>query len=88
MTEQVLPHQLILTDRRQLMLSGVCDVDTFDESTVTLHTTLGVLPVKGTSLQVQRLNIETGDLTVDGHIDRLEYAAEEDKRGRLARWFR
>ncbi len=89
MTDAALPHQLILTDRRQLLLSGVCEVDTFDDTTVVLQTTLGNLTVRGTDLQVQRLNIETGDLTVDGQIDSLEYSVRDDrKRGRLARWFR
>lgn len=89
MTEQLLPHQLILTDRRQLVLSGVCDVDTFDDTTVILRTSLGDLTVKGTDLHVQRLNIETGDITVDGTVDRLEYTLPPDtKRTRLARWFR
>ncbi len=89
MTEPILPHQLILTDRRQLVLSGVCDVDTFDDTTVILRTSLGELTVKGAQLQVQRLNIETGDVAIDGTVDRLEYAAPpEAKKTRLARWFR
>lgn len=89
MADQTLPHQLILTDRHQLLLSGVCEVDTFDDTVVVLTTSMGNLTVKGCSLQVQRLNIDTGELSIDGQIDGLEYTALADrKRGRLARWFR
>jgi len=89
MSEQTLSHQLILTGRQQLLLSGVCEVDTFDDTTVVLNTSLGELTVKGSSLQVQRLNIETGDLSVEGQIDLLAYRDSSDRnQKRIRRWFR
>ncbi len=86
---QSAPHQVILHDRKQLTVSGVCDVDSFDETTIVAKTELGELTVKGSKLQICRLNIESGDLSVDGQIDSLEYAVIEPRKGRgFARWFR
>lgn len=90
MTEpQVLPHQLILDDRRRLAVSGVSDVDSFDDNTVVAHTALGELTIKGKGLHICRLNTETGDLTMEGHVDLLEYSdTQPHKGGRLRRLFK
>ena len=78
---QALPHQLILSDRRLLTVTGVADVDTFDDTVAVLETSLGMLTVKGSSLQVKHLNVETGDLSLEGHIDTMEYAPTPMPRG-------
>ena len=43
-----MPHNLILEDRRTLTVSGVSDVDSFDEQTVVVFTDMGELTVRGT----------------------------------------
>ena len=68
-----MPHQLILEDRRALTVSGVSDVDSFDELTVVVYTDLGELTVKGENLHINRLNLESGELMLEGHIQSLVY---------------
>ncbi len=86
---QTMPHQLVLDDRRRLSVSGVSQVDSFDDNTVVAHTTLGELTIKGQDLHICRLNTETGDLTMEGHIDAMEYNdLPTSKGGRFRRWFR
>ena len=41
-----MPHHLILENRRALTVSGVSDVDSFDDMTVVIYTELGELTVK------------------------------------------
>ena len=41
------PHNLILEDRKKLRMTGVTDVDSFDESTVLAYTCAGELTVTG-----------------------------------------
>lgn len=69
-----MPHLLSLSERRSLSVSGVKDVDSFDDNTVIVYTEQGELTVKGSSLHITRLNIETGDLTLEGKVDSLTYA--------------
>ena len=88
MTNEPMPHQLILDDRRRLSLSGVSDVDSFDDTTVIAHTTLGDLTIKGSALHICRLNTETGDLSLEGHIDLLEYTEPKPRGNLFQRWFR
>lgn len=83
------PHQVILQERRELNVTGVSDVDSFDGGAVVIYTDLGELTVKGRALQIQRLNVETGDLSLTGEIDSLLYSAASTRHGgRLGRLFR
>lgn len=75
------PHLLNLSERRVLSVSGVQDVDSFDETTVVIYTEQGELTVKGTGLHINRLNIETGDLTLEGHVESLVYAEVHTRSG-------
>jgi sporulation protein YabP len=58
------PNNVILENRRMLLISGVTDVGSFDEQTVVVFTELGELTIKGTSLHVDRLNLEIGEIAL------------------------
>lgn len=66
-------HNLIMEDRKNLTLTGIVDVDSFDEQTVVLITDIGELIIKGTSLQIKGFSIESGELNLDGEIESLIY---------------
>lgn len=76
-----MPHNLVLEDRRLLTVSGVSDVDSFDEETVIVFTDLGELTVRGSNLHINRLSVEVGELTVEGNISALIYSDEAPKSG-------
>ncbi|MBE6911715.1 MAG: sporulation protein YabP [Oscillospiraceae bacterium] len=68
------PQNIIIENRFRMSISGVSDVENFDESIVQLSTNRGLLTVKGSGLHIERLNLETGELAVEGTIDGLEYS--------------
>ena len=74
-----LPHNLILEDRRSLTVSGVSDVDSFDEQVVIVFTDIGELTVKGEDLHVNRLSVETGELFIEGKINSLSYNEDQPR---------
>ncbi len=76
-----MPHNLVLEDRRMLTVSGVSDVDSFDEETVIVFTDLGELTIRGKNLHINRLSVEVGELTVEGNIAALIYSDETPKNG-------
>lgn len=78
---QNLPHNLVLEDRRMLTVSGVSDVDSFDEETVVVFTDLGELTIRGSNLHINRLSVEVGELTVEGNIAALIYSEDAPKSG-------
>lgn len=66
-------HNLIMEDRKTLTLTGISDVDSFDEQTVVLITDIGELIIKGDSLQIKGFSVESGELSLEGRIDSLSY---------------
>nr|WP_316624821.1 YabP/YqfC family sporulation protein [uncultured Ruminococcus sp.] len=67
------PHLLTLENRSLLTLTGVEDVSGFDEQTISIRTADSNLVVKGSSLHISRLSLDTGDVVIDGQINSLQY---------------
>nr|WP_319488189.1 sporulation protein YabP [uncultured Caproiciproducens sp.] len=82
------PHSLILENRRLLTATGVSNVDSFDEQTIVAYTDLGQLIIKGTKLQINKLNIETGELTLNGDISSMSYSENQLTGGFFSRLFK
>ncbi|NLK22162.1 MAG: sporulation protein YabP [Epulopiscium sp.] len=70
-------HNIIMRDRQGLSITGVVDVLSFDEENVDIETEMGMLAIKGTDLQVNKLNLEKGELEVEGEIESLAYSDGE-----------
>lgn len=84
-------HNLILENRKKLTLSGIADVDSFDEEAITLFTDTGTLEVKGEALHIHKLSVETGEVSIEGRIDSLFYSDGSSSKTRgnlLSRLFR
>ncbi|WP_186565739.1 sporulation protein YabP [Lawsonibacter celer] len=82
-------HHVILEEREQLAVSGVEEVESFDENTIVMYTARGTLVVRGEGLHIERLSLDGGDLKVEGDIDSLTYEDDHREKGGLfARLFR
>lgn len=79
-----------LEEREQLSVSGVEEVESFDENTIVMLTNRGTLIVRGEELHIEKLSLDGGDLKVEGTIDSLTYEdSGRDRAGGLfARLFR
>ena len=76
--------------RKEMSISGVRDVESFDEGAVVLHTTGGDMTVEGKELRIGVLDTERGVVTLSGRIDGVFYSTEEreEKRGLFGKLFR
>ena len=83
-----MPHELRLENRARLNVTGVREVESFDESAVVLHTAKGVLVIRGQSLHLQTLSIDGGQVAVDGTVDALVYEETQKQGGFFSRLFR
>ena len=68
-----LPHKLTLDGRKLLTMTGVTDVESFDEEMAVLHTVKGTVVVRGVGLHLQMLSLEGGQIHVDGMVDSVTY---------------
>ena len=78
-------HRLILEEREHLTVSGVEEVESFDENLIVMDTAQGVLVVRGEDLHIEKLSLDGGDLKVEGTVESLTYEAERRKGGFLSR---
>jgi len=85
------PHKVVIDSRKKLIITAVEDVDSFNENEVILLTNHGFITVTGEDLHISRLNLEEGQMIIEGGIQSLDYADHEEqrqKRGGLAKMFR
>ena len=83
-----LPHRLTLNERRQLSMTGVSEVVSFDEAAVLLRTELGTLLIQGRDLQLKTLSLEGGQVVVEGIVSSLSYEEPRESNSWLRRLLR
>ena len=76
-------HNLIMENRKTLTITGVMDIDSFDEQTVIVFTEEGELTVKGENLHINKIDVDTGDLLMEGAIDSISYSDNLPQKGGL-----
>ena len=83
-------HSLSLVNREKCELTGVSDVDMFNEQMICAVTGKGAVKITGSGLHVETLNLEKGLLTVTGKVDSLSYdeARVQTGKGLIGRIFR
>jgi sporulation protein YabP len=94
--EKKVPKQkvqnLVLENREKLNISGVIDVESFNDECVVVDTELGMLVIKGIDLHINKLNIDNSELGIEGEIVSCEYSERDGSRGKgggfLARMFK
>jgi len=70
-------HSIILENRERLSVSGVEHVNNFNSEMIVLETVAGVLTIKGEDLDVNKLNVEDGNVSVSGTVYSLNYSDRE-----------
>ena len=85
-------HKLTLVNRKSGNFTGVLDVISFDISEILLETEQGMLNVKGKDLHVNRLNLEKGEVDIEGCIDAIAYSqvptVMKKSENLLGKWFK
>ena len=73
------PHRVVLDQRRRLTISGVEEV---------MRTNQGALLIHGSSLHIEKLSLDGGEVLVQGEVDALTYEEELSQGGFFSRLFR
>ena len=76
-TKADLFHNILLENREKLSITGVDDVNSFDEKQIVAQTKMGYLTIKGSLLHIHKFN--QGDLNITGKIDELVYSKKRVK---------
>lgn len=84
------PHRVVLEERGVLSVTGVEEVERFDENEIVMSTVRGTLVVRGEELHIEKLSLDGGELRVEGSVDSLVYEDDgrEERGGFFSRLFR
>ncbi|KRQ86680.1 Spore protein YabP [Caloramator mitchellensis] len=73
-------HKIVVDNRKRVNLTGVTQVHTFNEEQVNLTTIMGALVIRGKELKVNKLSVETGEVSIDGEFISLTYISKDEGR--------
>lgn len=82
------PNIVTLDNRSKLCVTGVNDVDSFDEKSIVAYTDYGQLTIQGDSLNIKKLSSETGELEVEGTVSAMIYTDNRPHESLFSRLFR
>jgi sporulation protein YabP len=85
-------HDLHMQNRRQIHMTGVQNVESFDSEEFLLQTELGHLTIKGQNLHIKNLSLEDGLLSIEGLVHSFVYldpgSHHSKNKGRLGKLFK
>lgn len=86
-------HSVLIENRSRIKINCVEDVESFNEEKVVVYTAMGAMIVTGYDFKVSKLNVDDGQLIIDGEIDKVEYVEDAgndrgESGGFLGRLFR
>ncbi|WP_096203241.1 sporulation protein YabP [Bacillus sp. FJAT-45350] len=70
---QTKEHDITLRNRKTLDITGVKQVESFDNEEFLLETEMGFLSVRGRNLHMKNLNVELGNVSIEGKVYDLIY---------------
>lgn len=75
------PHNIIVENRKKVAITGVLDIDSFNEQGVIALTEQGILIIKGADLHINKLSVENGDVSIEAtRIDSITYTDVNNKK--------
>lgn len=85
-----LNHNITINERKNIIITGVKKIDSFDEEEFLLETTMGTIVIKGVELEIIKLDTYQGSVSIKGTIISLNYAdnlkKEEGVFSKLFKW--
>lgn len=76
-------HRVVLEERRKMEITGICEVESFDEREAILKTSAGEMTVEGKNIKIEVLDTDSARVSLIGEIDAIFYSSEEQGRKRL-----
>lgn len=66
-------HGVSLSERKNVVVTGVKKIESFDSEEFLMDTTLGYLNIKGSDLEIIKLDTYQGNVSIKGKIDSMIY---------------
>ena len=73
-------HGISVAERKNIVVSGVKKIESFDDNEFLMDTTLGFLTIKGESLEIIKLDTYQGNVSIKGKVDGMSYIENGSKK--------
>ena len=73
-------HSISINERKNILVSGVKKIDSFDDEEFLLETSMGYIIIKGNGLEIIKLDTYQGNISIKGKINSLNYIENIDKK--------
>lgn len=73
-------HGISVSERKNIMITGVKKIDSFDNQEFLMETTLGYLVIKGEELEIVKLDTYQGNVSIKGKVDSFSYLEGNNKK--------
>jgi sporulation protein YabP len=70
-------HDVVMRSRRLLDITGVKQVESFDNEEFLLETVMGFLAIRGQNLQMKNLDVDKGIVSIKGKVFDIVYLDEQ-----------
>ena len=87
---EIKEHNVIITGRCRLEMSGVEDVSAFDEIQIIAKSSDADISIEGDGLKIEKFDCDSGNLVVKGKINGLNYynSSKEKKKKSIMTLFK
>lgn len=75
-------HGVSIAERKNILVTGVKKIESFDKEEFLMDTTLGFLIIKGSELEIIKLDTYQGNVSIKGQVDSLSYVSKDVKKGK------
>lgn len=72
-------HELKLIDRREISLTGIKKITSFDSEEFLLESNMGIILIKGANLEIMKLDTHDGNVKIKGKINGFNYLDNKEK---------
>ena len=73
-------HGISIAERKNILVTGVKKIESFDNEEFLMDTTLGFLMIKGHDLEIIKLDTYQGNVSIKGSVDSLSYVSGDGKK--------
>ena len=73
-------HSISINERKNIVVTGVKKIDSFDDEEFLLETNMGYIVIKGSDLEIIKLDTYRGNVSIKGKINSLTYMESANKK--------
>lgn len=73
-------HSITINERKNIMITGVKKIESFDDEEFLLETNMGYIMLKGSELEIMKLDTYQGNVSIKGRVNSFSYMEASGKK--------